>query len=965
MFNIIALSDIHIGEYRLHNDDSFRLKQFEKLAEVIQKSIEKNSAKEVWIAGDLLREAQSKPKVMYVCNQFLKKIAESATVRLVLGNHDVVVRSEKTLLDDYEKCTLISLLQHIDNLHIYLDDVVEVNGKKVHFHSWVPTNKFERKEADYLVCHGDINKKLSPFSSNYIDSSGYTKVFCGHIHIFREIDNVISLGVPLQHNFGDDSNTGLVVYDLDSDTFKHEETDFLKFIYAKSEDEALAIKDTQDEDAAEIRVKVKNTEEINIEMDNLNINPVEIVDQFCKPLSSEAKEITYEITHKPRESDDKVANLNFDIQRVKAKNFLSIKEIDFDFHKYDSLTVIRGLEGAGKSTLFNLVEFMFFGRLKGYSKSDYSNVHKEGAKLEGTLWVRYKGNDYRIERTLNTLQFFKNENVIDSNRKKGVQEELELELDFLRFWNLIYIKQYSSGIFSEMSDTSRVSFLSSLIGLNVINQWTSEIQSKIEDISSTIKDDNISIIELNTKLNEITSFISNNNVSYIDTNLYKKQIEMYSGKVNSIESKIQEYNLLIQNYKNTNSNIKNDINKFSKLQNEVQSLKESIRIEKEALQAEKKELDSLQKVEIADMGLINTKLEFINTKLIELNSKNAILNSKLQQLENHPDVCPTCKQKWEIHGLDEEIEKFKAEIQNNNTEIEKHKIAKDKLNSVLNSVNMNLKNNNSIDVRFNAYNTKLQSLKYKAQDLKSKNDLLVGFDFEDQNNIINLNLKNIKDLEAEIISISANKDTVRASLNNLNKQLGEIEINNQIFDKVQKSKENLTKIQQDLNTLESKVQSQKELVDELYRFNTKVLSDKGLLVAAMLKKVSDFLNIDKSLKVETVHELQSGTLKPTLNIKLFVPQYNKYVDYAMLSGGQALLADLKFLKGITQTLGSVSVMFLDEILKFFSADTVMDSIELLKEINVGKIFLILHGDYETNSNIINVRLDKDKGSVYS
>ena len=43
----------------------------------------------------------------------------------------------------------------------------------------------------------------------------------------------------------------------------------------------------------------------------------------------------------------------------------------------------------------------------------------------------------------------------------------------------------------------------------------------------------------------------------------------------------------------------------------------------------------------------------------------------------------------------------------------------------------------------------------------------------------------------------------------------------------------------------------------------------------------------------------------------------------------------------------------------------MDSIELLKEINVGKIFLILHGDYETNSNIINVRLDKDKGSVYS
>ena len=966
MFNVIALSDIHIGEYRLHNDDSFRLKQFEKLADTIQKSIEKNSAKEVWVAGDLLREAQSKPGVMYVVNQFLQKIASSATVRLILGNHDVVVRSEKTLLEDYEKCTLISLLQHIENLHIYLDDVVEVHGKKVHFHSWVPTNKFERKDADYLVCHGDINKTLSPFSSNYIDSTGYTKVFCGHIHIFKEIENVISLGVPLQHNFGDDSNTGLVVYDLDSDTFKHEETDFLKFIYAKSEDEALAIKDnSKDEDSAEIRVKVVNTEEIYIEMDNLNINPVEIVDQFCEPLSQAAKQITYEITHKPRESDDKVANLNFDIQRVRVKNFLSIKEIDFDFHKYDGLTIIRGLEGAGKSTLFNLIEFMFFGRLKGYSKSDYSNVHKEGSKLEGTLWVRYKGNDYRIERTLNTLQFFKNENVIDSNRKKGVQEELELELDFLRFWNLIYIKQYSSGIFSEMSDTSRVSFLSSLIGLNVINQWTKEIQTKIEDISNSIKDDNVSIIELNTKLKETNSFISNNDVNYTDTNLYKKQIEMHSLELNSIENKIQEYNLLIQNYKNTNNNIKNDINKFTKLKEEVQTLKENIRTEKEALQDEKKELDSLQKVEIADMSLINSKLELINNKLIEYNSNNAILNSKLQQLENHPDICPTCKQKWTIQGLDEEIAKLKNDIHANNTEIEKFRTAKDKLNEILNSVNLNLKHNNEIDNRFNAYNNKLQSLKFKAQDLKSKNDLLVDFDFDNQNNIINNNLKNIKDLETEIISISKNKDKVRDLLNDLNRQLGEIEINNQIFDKVQKSKENLTKLTQALNNLETKVQSQKDLVDELYKFNTKVLSDKGLLVAAMLKKVSDFLNIDRSLKIETVHELQNGTLKPTLNIKLFVPQYNKYVDYVMLSGGQALLADLKFLKGITQTLGSVSIMFLDEILKFFSADTVLDSIELLKEINVGKIFLILHGDYETNSNTINVKLDEEKGSVYS
>ncbi len=965
MFNVIVLSDIHIGEYRLHNDNDFRLDQFNKLADCICSSIEKNSAKEVWIAGDLLREAQSKPKVMYVVNQFLQKIANLATVRLILGNHDVVVRSDKTLLEDYEKCTLISLLQHINNLHIYLDDIVNVNGKKVHFHSWVPSNKFERKEADYLVCHGDIDKELSPFGENLIDSSHYTKVFCGHIHKFKEINNIISLGVPLQHNFGDDPCTGLVIYDLDSDTFIHEETNFLKFIYAKSEDEAIAIKEnTSDEDQAEIRVKIDNTEEINIEMDNLNINPVEIVDQFAEGLSEKAKNIVGEITHKPRDIDNKVANLNFDICRVKAKNFLSIKEIDFDFHKYDGLTVIKGLEGAGKSTLFNLIEFMFFGKLKGFSKSDYSNVHKEGAKLEGSLFLKYRGHEYTIERTLNTLTFFKDQKVVDSNKKKGVQEELELELDFLRFWNLIYIKQYSSGIFSEMSDTSRVSFLSSLIGLNVINQWTSEIQEKIEDISQKISSENIEKIELETKLTECNSYINENNIVHIDNNLYKHQVQNVQNKIKSLELKIQEYSRIIQNYNNSNNNIENEIIKYNNLKSEINKLKDYIRSVKEDLEGEKKELSNLTKIEITDLSQVNVKVKEIDEKLIDVNSSNAVLKSKLKHLNEHPDICPTCGQKWEIEGLEEQKEELQKEISINDASIEKLKEGKVKLINIINNVNKDIEHNNTIDQKQKAFDYKFQQLKFKAQELKTKNDLFNSYNIEEQHNIIKNNQSNIKDLNKSIEIFNTEKESKQDILNNLNKQLGEIEANNQLFEKVKVAKENVKIYSERLNEIENKISFSKDLVSELYKFNSKILSDKGLLVAALLKKVSDLLNIDKGLKVETVHELQNGTLKPTLNIKLFVPQYNKYVDYAMLSGGQALLADLKFLKGITQTLGSVSIMFLDEILKFFSAETVMDSIELLKEINVNKIFLILHGDYETNSNVIHVELNKEKGSIY-
>lgn len=68
----------------------------------------------------------------------------------------------------------------------------------------------------------------------------------------------------------------------------------------------------------------------------------------------------------------------------------------------------------------------------------------------------------------------------------------------------------------------------------------------------------------------------------------------------------------------------------------------------------------------------------------------------------------------------------------------------------------------------------------------------------------------------------------------------------------------------------------------------------------------------------------------------------------MLSGGQRLLADLRFLKGITNTIGSIAVIFMDETFKFFSTETVFEGIEIIKNMNVERVFLILHGsDNET------------------
>ena len=86
----------------------------------------------------------------------------------------------------------------------------------------------------------------------------------------------------------------------------------------------------------------------------------------------------------------------------------------------------------------------------------------------------------------------------------------------------------------------------------------------------------------------------------------------------------------------------------------------------------------------------------------------------------------------------------------------------------------------------------------------------------------------------------------------------------------------------------------------------------------------------------------------------------------MLSGGQRLQADLRFLKGITNSLGSVSVLFMDETFKYFSSDAVYTGIDIINDMKVDKVFLIIHGmnNEQLSDNNILVTLS-DKGSKYT
>ena len=995
---ILLSSDIHIGDYKTYNPEpNFRLNQFLKLKQFIEDLVTSKNIDEFWIAGDLLQVAQSTPPVMNVVKTFLSDISKKCPIRMILGNHDVIVRSDKTDISEYNNYTLVSLLDLIPNVFIYNNDLVKIGSKTVYFHSWNPSNTIQNrsKDADYLVCHGDVHSSLSPFAPEFIDTTGYKKVFAGHIHIFKEIKNIVSLGVPLMHSFSDNPDIGVCILDTEDDSIERVSTKglFLEFKYTKTESELLEGNITGTENPVVVRLdpKVQNSEKVDIS--KISISPEEMLKEFSKNLTKDSLKILNTVVSKVFENN-LVPDLRVKFKTLKAQNFLSIRDIDFNFDNFNGLTVIKGDIGSGKSTLFNLLEFMLFGRLPGYAKNDFSSVFK--GKFKGTLELEYKGINYVITRTLSSLEYTKNSIPQESNRKTDLQKQLEEDLVFLRFFNIIYIKQTSTGIFSDMSDTSRVSFLSNLIGLNTIKNWTSLLDNEVENLKDSLKEKEEQRTVLDTKKQVLEVFNEQNkDIVLRDKEATESKIEELNNNINSLNLIKEQNNSKITDIKVELTKLSTDFNlnlsktdKLNSIVSNIKTLKEEIKekeLYKEQLEQNVKDLD-VPILNEESPELDNHKIQELETLIkctqSQINSKTVSLGlakEKLDSVLNHPEVCPQCGQKWcvkdikiktvleeKIKTLEDSINSLESEkniylvrkqhVYNSfNSKMELFKSQKEKYNTKLKEYNQNLETIEkikTIESYIENNKNKINNLKQDLNELKDDSSLKKFLKVQDDMFVLDQKtqktemlelIKEANELKDKNSSLDSEIKDISHSVFELTMELGRIDSDNETYFKVQDNLKNIEEYNNELYKINKELDKTNNMIQELSKFNSKALSDKGLLVASLLQKVAKYLNTDESLKVETTQELQNGSIRPTLNIKLFVKAYNKYVDYSMLSGGQRLLADLKFLKGITQTLGSVSILLLDETFKFFSSETVIEGIEIIKSLNVDKSFLILHG----------------------
>lgn len=283
------------------------------------------------------------------------------------------------------------------------------------------------------------------------------------------------------------------------------------------------------------------------------------------------------------------------IKKIEWRNFSSYgnRTQEIEFGEEANLYQVVGENGAGKSSISQVITFGLYGKLDGKKLKDIPN------RINGNAWVRITldshGSEIVVERGLepNLFRLYINGIEYDQAGVRSVQDYLSediLGIPYYVFNNTISLSINDFKSFIKMSTQDKRSIIDKIFGFQVINQMRDLLK------------------EENRKIKEV--------------------MENLSGRLSSIESTIQS-----------------SLNEMDNLANQIQEESTS---KKEELQKSLETFEGLQKIhnqKIDEFRDIESQVqgEVLNTNkmVIETRTKLQEVQKKIKLYEL--DQCPTCQ----------------------------------------------------------------------------------------------------------------------------------------------------------------------------------------------------------------------------------------------------------------------------------------------------------------------------------
>ena len=692
------------------------------------------------------------------------------------------------------------------------------------------------------------------------------------------------------------------------------------------------------------------------------------------------------------------------IKSLVLKNFRKFKNAAVEFP--DGVTGVVGLNGAGKSTIFEAIAWVLYGSVAARTSADeikYNGAtHSDPCRVE--LEFVFEDNSYRIVREMSGKNLIAsatatvNGNIAATGAEvvsKYIQKKLGM--DFKSFFTSIYAKQKELNALSSMIASERRPLILKMLGIASLDDTIKEIKSDkkdkdilIERLSQDLVDgsgkekidiykDEIKIFEKQKEgavriiqqskeiILAVKKELKTLEKNYLDS---KKEYE----KINERKEKLTEKKTLFENK--------------MKLEKEIKNLKEKIVERQKIIREEKKKFDSFRNLEdnikstekrLTDIDIqvekIVKKIEQKKTLAVRFKKDIADIESKKKNIEQlGPNArCPTCNRLLgEQHdkllkNFDKDQCKKEKEIESFLKDVKKEQEEKDKFSReqlarlkkrdyLLTQLREKEKINTTIE------NVSAE-LKREKSEMESRNKELkkigvVAFVIKEFETVKKQVDEFYKKYQSSLDVFGEKKDLLAGLNLDLEKKEGEKKLLSQ---EIKNLKEKISQ----LDEFKKQIKDEKKAVHYLGMLSEVMVSFRTYLISRIRPTLSSY----SSDFFERLTDGKYRELELDENYNLLVYDNGNAYGIERFSGGEEDLANLCLRLAISEVItdragGVFNFIILDEI---FGSQDLFRRQNIMKALNglsskFRQIFLITHVDDVKNDmeNIITV-LEEENG----
>jgi exonuclease SbcC len=679
------------------------------------------------------------------------------------------------------------------------------------------------------------------------------------------------------------------------------------------------------------------------------------------------------------------------LKSLRLKNFRKFKESLLEFP--DGVTAVVGLNGAGKSTIFEAIAWVLYGAVAARTSAD--QIKRENAEDKDPCRVElefiFAEDKYRIVREMTGKSLTTsatatvNEKLV-ANGAEIVSNFIQkkLGMDFKSFYTSIFAKQKELNALSSMNPSERRPLILRMLGINALDEIVVEIRSDIKSKKTLIEKLELDLLDEHGE-NKIENYNNKKKESeekfekiIESTKLVKKNISTLEKKLELIRKECDERKIdyeQIFKIKEQLDEKKILFDKKKRLFDEIKTLHLKIEKRQEKINIEKSKLNKFEKIE--------QDLKFLEKRQFENNKKSETLLKKIEQ------------KKTIINQIKEDVDKLKAK----KSTIERmgssakcptcDRVLGNQYNKLLIDYDKEIEEKNSkikslqndcskIETEYNSFSKEIEALQRKNNYLHKKsierekiNTILSNISQEVEKELKELDSKKTDFTKISTIEFDEKKYiTIKEKIDVLYKKYQlKLDELNEIRNSLEKIKIDLERKEGEKNLINQQIKNLQHIIENQNKIIKKIEKDnKNLQLLKMLNDLMVSFRIYLISQIRPTLSLYASELFDQLtngkyseielddNYNLIVYDNGVPYDIERFSGGEEDLANLcirlAISEVITEKAGSIfNFIILDEI--FGSQDNTrkQNIIKALSKFSLKfrQIFLITHVEEIKNS----------------